>query len=180
MKKGWEPWPARDGPSADVAGNPCVRPPEESPAVAHLAVSVFAVRFARTPRRGIRFRCLSHPCRSPPPLGFPFSFCFFFLRRFFSPLPPLLFPPPYFVPFSPWLSASGAFSLTRPWMPSPPPVRARVSGLRLFLVYRFPFFVKVSDTLIRCVVLFPFLHRDCCFARSRCNYLYLSSFDNVL
>lgn len=112
------------------------------------------------------------------PLGFPFSFCFFFLRRFFFPLPSsfllrtsslslLGFPPPVL------------FRSPDHGCP-PPPVRARVSGLRLFLVYRFPFFVKVSDTLIRCVVLFPFLHRDCCFARSRCNYLYLSSFDNVL
>lgn len=120
---------------------------------------------------------------TPAPLsslfGFPFSFRFFFLRRFFSP--PLL---------SSFLLRTSSLSLLGFPPPvlfrspdhgcPPPPVRARVSGLRLFLVYRFPFFVKVSDTLIRCVVLFPFLHRDCCFARSRCNYLYLSSFDNVL
>lgn len=65
-------------------------------------------------------------------------------------------------------------------MDTPPAHPPRVSGLRLFLVYRFPFFVKVSDTLIRCIVLLLFLHCDCCFARSRCNYLYLSFRDNVL
>lgn len=122
MKKGWEPWPARDGPSADVAGNPCVRPPEESPAVAHLAVSVFAVRFARTLKRGIRFRCLSHPCRPthPPPSRLSFFFLLLLPSSLF--FPPLFFLPPYFVPFSPWLSASGAFSLTRPWMPPSTPL----------------------------------------------------------
>lgn len=137
-------------------------------------------------RRGVRFRCpLSRPCRSPSSL----SRLSFFL--------PLLPPSSLFFPLPPSSLHRTTSSLSLPGFPPPvlfrspdhgcplpplprPPVRARVSGLRLFLVYRFPFFVKVSDTLIRCVVLFPFLHRDCCFARSRCNYLYLSSFDNVL
>jgi hypothetical protein len=33
-------------------------------------------------------------------------------------------------------------------------------------VYRFPFLVRASDTLIRRVVLLDFFHRDCCFAQS--------------
>lgn len=98
-KKGWKPWPTRDGPSADVTGNPCVRPPEENSAVAHPAVSVFAVRFAHTLRHGIRFRCLT-PTASFHLLllSFSFSFCSFFLRRFFLLL---FFPRPFLLGFPP-------------------------------------------------------------------------------
>lgn len=138
---------------------------------------------AHTPRRGIRFRCLtptaSFPLPPPPtpPPSPPSQPFFFFLLPLSSSLFSSLLLSSYFAPFS------LAFRLRRFFAhqtTDTPPVQAHVSGLRLFLVYRFPFFVKVSDTLIRCVVLFPFLHHDYCFVRSRCNYLYLSSRDNVL
>jgi len=113
-KKNGKPWPARDGPSADVAGNPCVRPAEEISAVAHLAVSVFAVRFAHTLRRGIRFSLpliLTAPFHHLLPLGFSFPFYSFFLRRFFSSS--LLSSSLSSLAFRLWDS----FSPTRPWIP---------------------------------------------------------------
>lgn len=36
-----------------------------------------------------------------------------------------------------------------------------------FFAYRFPFLVRASDTLIRCVVLLNFFYRECWFAYSR-------------
>lgn len=53
------------------------------------------------------------------------------------------------------------------------------------LANRFPFFVKTSDTLIRCVVLFVYsCHCDYCLACSRYNYCYLrrsstGEYDNI-
>lgn len=96
------------------------------------------------------------------------SFCSFFLPCFFPFLPfAILSYPHYFTPLPTWPFASVAFLSARPWIPRP----SSVSLVCVcFLVYRFPFFVKASDTLIRRVVLFAFLHRSRCFARSRCNY----------
>lgn len=87
--------------------------PRRARAVAHLAVSVFAVRFAHTPRRGIRFRCLT-PCSS-----FLVAFLFLSAPSSFVAFFPLLFFPRTTSSLSPWLSASGAFSPTRPWTPLP-------------------------------------------------------------
>lgn len=124
-KEGGKPWPACDKSSADVAHNPCVRPLEGKLAVARLAVSVFAIRFAHILRNaafGFAASLL---------LLFPFlslslsSFFLFFLLFLFSPSLVASF----FVLRLHWLFASGTFfvhqimdTLGRP---------ACVSGLRL-------------------------------------------------
>ena len=62
-------------PSADVAGNPCVRPTEL--AVAHLAVSVFALHFARILERSGAFSLLFLPRSSSTLLTLPSVHLFF-------------------------------------------------------------------------------------------------------
>lgn len=144
----------------------------EELAVAHLAVSVFAVRFAHIQTRGIRFLRQLAPSIFYRPSLLPLAF--FFLSFSFLSSTLLLF-------FLPWLFAFSAFSSNGPWTPAPRPSplvshwSASASCVSLP-----PFFVKASDTLIRCVVLFAFLRRGWCFARSRCNCrLYLSSRGNM-
>lgn len=65
-------------PSADVAGNPCVRPTEL--AVAHLAVSVFALHFARILERSEFHSSFSSSSLFVLPSFYPFpALCTFFL-----------------------------------------------------------------------------------------------------
>lgn len=162
-KRAEKPWPAWDKSSADVAHNPCVRPLEGRLAVARLAVSVFAIRFARVPRNA----ALGFAASSPLTASFlPFfhslflsrSFLIFWKFFFF-----LLFSLPLFFSTSsflvlrlPCLYASAAFLFIRPWI-DPGSSSLCIWFAFLLLVNRFPFFVKASDTLIRCVVLFVYL-----------------------
>lgn len=146
-KKGGKSWPAWDGSSADVAHNLCVRPLEGRLAVARLAVSVFAIRFARIPteKRGIRFRCLILPASlfSSSLVLFFFEVSLFLAISFSSFSRCCLFPSLLSLGFSPPV----LFCPSDYGYP-------RSSGLclwfaSLLLVYRFPFFVKAPDTLIR-------------------------------
>lgn len=121
----------------------------EELAVAHLAVSVFAVRFAHILRR--------RHSLSPSTRSFYLSLAFSSSPRFFLPL----FPPLFSSSFSRTLALSLlAFRLQCFFVQrtvDAPPVQL-VSLVCVCFLYRFPFFVKASDTLIRCVVLFAFLH----------------------
>lgn len=160
-KRAEKPWPAWDKSSADVAHNPCVRPLEGRLAVARLAVSVFAIRFAHIPRNA----AFGFTTSSPLLLFFLSSFLPLFLSRSsffggfsFSSFSCCLFS---FLSLLFLYFASLGFSHPELFCPSDHGY-PRSSSLclwfaSLLLVNRFPFFVKASDTLIRCVVLFVYL-----------------------